>query len=111
MTAPILTEREFKETLALWLLDHDCGTALPPGMDRAEYAESFRLPPLQLRHTQSYADQNGDLITLLKGEIALRDWETRSKRPCTFTYYQVLKTLTDTPDVEPFPVGYLVVES
>lgn len=110
MSTPLLTEREFKEAMALWLLDHDRSAVLLPGMTRADYAQAFRLPPLQLQHTQTFLDAAGDLVTLLKGEIRLRDWESRSGKPCCFTFYHLLKTMTDTPDVEPFPAGYMIVE-
>ena len=58
-----------------------------------------------------YADENGDLITMLKGNVHLSDWMTRNHRePRDFNFYLVLKTLTDSPEVEPFPMGYIVVK-
>ncbi len=110
MISDILSEGEFKKRLALWVLDNDRGAVIPSGYSREDYAELYRLPDFDYIHTQSLADENGDLITLLKSGIYLRDWETRNgKEARKFEFYHVLKTLTDSPEVEPFPMGYIIV--
>ena len=109
MISPILSEEEFKKQLAFWTLDNDIGATLPLGCNREDYAETFRLPDFDYVHTQSMADENGDLLTLLKGRVHLSDWQTRNHREeRNFEFYLVLKTLTDCPEVEPFPVGYII---
>ena len=109
MISPILSEEEFKKRLAFWTLDNDIGATLPQGYSREDYAESFRLPDFDYVHTQSMADENGDLLTLLKSSVHLSDWQTRNHREeRNFEFYLVLKTLTDCPEVEPFPVGYII---
>ena len=111
MISEILSEAEFKRRLAYWTLDNDRGALIPTGYSREDYADMFRLPDFDYVHTQSAADENGDLITLLKSKVHLRNWETRNGRqPRTFEFYLVLKTLTDCPEVEPFPVGYIIVD-
>ncbi len=110
MISELLSEEEFKKRLAYWVLDNDRGSFIPIGYNREDYAELYRMPDFDYIHTQSYVDENGDLITLLKSGIYLRDWETRNGRePRKFEFYHILKTLTDTPEVEPFPVGYIIV--
>ena len=109
MISPILSEKEFKKRLALWTLDNDICATLPQGFTREDYAETFRLPEFDYVHTQSMADENGDLLTLLKSRVHLSDWQTRNHREeRNFEFYLVLKTLTDCPEVEPFPVGYII---
>lgn len=109
MISPILSEEEFKKRLAFWTLDNDIGATLTQGYSREDYAESFRLPDFDYVHTQSMADENGDLLTLLKSRVHLSDWQTRNHREeRNFEFYLVLKTLTDCPEVEPFPVGYII---
>ncbi len=111
MISEMLSEAEFKKQLAYWTLDNDRGAIMPSGFSREDYAEMFRLPDFDYVHTQSAADENGDLISLLKSKIELRDWETRNGREGrTFEFYLVLKTLTDCPEVEPFPMGYIIVD-
>lgn len=109
MNSEILSEHEFKERLAFWLLDNDIGACIPYGGSRKDFAESYRLPDFDYVHTQSFADENGDLITLLKSGIYLKKWESRSGKESSFEFYHVLKTLTDSPEVEPFPMGYIIV--
>lgn len=109
MNSEILSEHEFKERLAFWLLDNDIGACIPYGGSRKDFAESYRLPDFDYVHTQSFADENGDLITLLKSGIYLKEWESRSGKESSFEFYHVLKTLTDSPEVEPFPMGYIIV--
>lgn len=110
MISDVLTEKEFQFRLGLWVLDNDKGAFLPPNMTREEYAENYRLPEINYVHTQSYSDDNGDLITMLKGTICLRDWETKNGRePQKIEFYKLLKTFAATPDVEPYPMGYIIV--
>lgn len=73
MTSELLSEHEFRRRVAFWLLDNDRGACLPYGVDREEYAEQFRLPDFDYTHTQSCCDKDGDLITMLRGEISLSD--------------------------------------
>lgn len=110
MITDILSEKEFCRRLGLWVLDNDKGAVLPYGMSREEYAESYRLPDFDYVHMQTYPDENGDLITVLKSGVSLRDWETRnSDKPMKFEFYKLLKTFASTPDVEPYPMGYIII--
>ena len=110
MISDILSEAEFKRRLVNWLLENDRGAFLGGSMTREEYIETYRLPDFDYVHTQSVADENGELITLLRSEIRLSDWETKNGRePRKFEFYRVLKTMTDSPEVEPFPMGYIIV--
>lgn len=112
MTATeILSEYEFKKRLIGWRIKNDIGMRMPRDMTIAEYARVYPMPDFDYVHTQSYADENGDLITMLKGCVHLSDWMTRNgKEPRDFVFYLVLKTLTDSPEVEPFPMGYIIVD-
>ncbi len=110
MISDVLGESEFRRRLGLWVLDNDKGAFLPKGMTREEFAESYRLPEIEYIHTQSYSDDNGDLITMLKGGIFLRDWETKNGREARkIEFFKILKTFSATPDVEPYPMGYIIV--
>jgi len=110
MISDILSEAEFKEKLCQWLLKNDRIYHLQSGETLQDYAERYRLPDFDYIHTQSFADENGDLITLLKSGINLKDWESRSGKAEKFEFYHVLKTFTDSPEVEPFPMGYIIVK-
>ena len=110
MISDILSEAEFKLRLCEWLLENDRICFLQNGETLEDYAERYRLPDFDYVHTQSFPDEQGDLITLLKSKIYLRDWETRNgMEPKKFEFYLVLKTMTDSPEVEPFPMGYIIV--
>ena len=105
----MLSEAEFKVELCKWLIKNDRCCFLKDNMTIEEYAEEYRLPDFDYIHTQSYVDENGDLITMLKSEIRLRAWETKNGyKPKTFTFYHFLKTFIDNPEAEPYPVGYMV---
>ena len=110
MITDILSEKEFCQRLGLWVLDNDKGAILPHGMSREEFAGNYRMPDFDYVHMQTYPDENGDLITVLKSGISLRDWETRnSEKPAKFEFYKLLKTFVSTPDVEPYPMGYVII--
>ena len=111
MITDVISEAEFRRIIAIWFLKYDRGAVPPEGAGVDEYCESFSLPETDLIHTQSFADSENNLITLLKGSYSLRDWETRSgKKSERITFYKVMKTFGDTPDVEPIPVGYIIVD-
>lgn len=111
ITSEILSEAEFKACYLRWRIENDIGMYFPQDEDIDDYAAVYKMPDFDYVHTQSFADENGDLITLLKGNVHLSGWMTRNhKEPRDFNFYLVLKTLTDSPEVEPFPMGYIVVK-
>lgn len=111
MISEILSEREFKVKLCEWLLKNDRICFLKEDETVEDYADRYRLPDFDYVHTQSCADENGDLITLLKSEINLRDWQTKNgKEHRKFVFYHILKTSVSCPEVEPFPMGYIIVK-
>ncbi len=111
MISEVISEREMREKLALWMLENRRGTVLPQGMTKEEFAADYPMPDIAFEHTQSYADANGNLVTLCKGEVRIKDWERKTpSSPCVFTVYKVLETPLSNPDTEPFPKGYIVVE-
>jgi hypothetical protein len=106
----IISEDKLRYELAVWLLENDIGVYLPSGMTKAEYAETYKLPEFDFTHVQSYADKNDDLITLLKAEISLSEWETKNgKEPRTFAFYKVLRTVTDSDFIKPTVIGYIIL--
>ncbi len=110
MMSDIISEDKLRYELAVWLLENDIGVYLPSGMTKAEYAETYKLPEFDFTHVQSYADKNDDLITLLKAEISLSEWETKNgKEPKSFAFYKVLKTVTDSDVIEPTVIGYIIL--
>ncbi len=111
MTPELLSEKEFSRRLAFWLLENDRGVYLCPKTSRQEFAEDYRLPDFDYVHLQSFCDKDGDIITMLRGEIKLSDWQTKNgTEPRQFVFYKMLKTFLDTPEVEPFPLGYIILE-
>lgn len=109
MSTKLLTEYEFKTELCKWLLKNKRACVLCDDESLEDFVFSYRLPEFDYVHTQSAADVNGDLITMLKSSYVLRDWETKSgKKRAEFKFYLVLKTCTDTPNSEPFPIGYFI---
>jgi hypothetical protein len=111
MIGEIISERELRSEIALWMLENKKGIVLPEGMTAQEYAESCSLPDLDFTHSGSYADSEGNLVTLLKAKIKLSDWETKNGRAGKeLTVYKVLKTPASNPDTEPFPSGYITVK-
>ncbi len=102
MISQLIDENEFRRRLAFWLFENG-SKAASYSSTKSEYAERFVLPEFAFTHTQSYPDENGDLITMLKSEVVA------GKSGKKFEFYKILKTLSDTPDVEPFPMGYIIV--
>ncbi len=106
----ILSEFEFKVEICKWLHKNERAFFIEPYGSIEELAFYYRLPKdIKYNHIQSLRDENGDLITFLKGGIYLRDWETiDGKNHRQIEFLKLLKTYIDTPDVEPFPMGYII---
>jgi len=110
MITDMMSESELKRTLALWMLKYNRLAIINPGSDVEDFIDDFRIPDVNFVHTQSVADAQGNLITLLKAEITLRDWETKSGRKHEkFVFYKILKTFNGMSDIEPYPMGYIAV--
>lgn len=111
MITDVINEKEFTRQIALWTLKNDKAAILPSG-GKEEYIDSFVLPDFEYTHTQSVANSKGEIITLLKSSIHLRDWETKNgKREASLTFYKVLKSSAVSPDCEPYTEGYIIVFS
>ena len=109
MISELLSEDEFRRIYAKWRYENDRGVFIPPGITPEEFASDFPLPDEPSEHTQSTADSDGCITTLLKGEIRLSGWQTKSgNEEKVFTYYKVIKT-PDGEGTEPFTAGYIAV--
>ncbi len=113
MISEILNEFSFKKRLCDWLLKYERGfKACYYDYSLEDIAEIYKLPEIDYVHTQSQLNENGDLITLLKGKITISATVAKNHgEPLDFVFYRVLKTPTDTPEVEPFPVGYIIYQA
>lgn len=111
MNLEIISEFEFKKRLFKWLLDNKKGFYLSPYESVEEYAVAYPLPDFNYVHTQSMADENGDLTTLLRSKYHLSDWQTRSgKQHMDFEFYRILKTYLDRVEDGPVEIGYIVLD-
>ncbi len=107
----IVDEDELKRRYLIWKIRNYIVPPLNPGTTLEEHLETFTMPETEFVYHKSSFDENGDLITLLRGNYHLKDWQTRNrKRPADFEFYYVLKTLADSPEVEPFPMGYIIIK-
>ena len=110
MSSALLSEEEFKRRLAFWILDNRRTAFVPYSYSREDFPDLYRLPDFDYVHLKSFEDYYGDLITVLKSGIYRRDWETRNGyHPKKFEFYLILKTFIDSPEVEPFPMGYMIL--
>ena len=110
MKSGLLSEEEFKRRLAFWILDNRRTAFVPYSYSSEDFPDFYRMPDFDYVHIKSFEDCYGDLITVLKSGIYLRDWETRNGyHHKKFEFYHILKTFIDSPEVEPFPMGYIIL--
>lgn len=106
MITDIISEQDLSQKMALWMLEYDRGTLLPLNTTKDEFCLDFAIPDVNLVHTQTYLDKDGNAITLLKGEISLTASQSRSGKAEKFVFYKVLKTAGD---YDPVCIGYIAV--
>ena len=106
----LINENELKKRYFVW---RDKNYIYPTLINTTadEYAEIFSMPEADYTYYRTVTDDSGDLLTVFKGGFHLDAWQTKShKNPSDFEFYFILKTLADSPDVEPFPMGYIIIK-
>ncbi|MBQ4604146.1 MAG: hypothetical protein IJB16_06030 [Clostridia bacterium] len=106
----LLSEWDFKKEIVKWLLKYDRTFFRMEGYDLDDYVLQYRLPDFDYVHVDSFIDDNDDVITYLKAKISLRATGTRSCKDEELVFYHVLRTFIDSPEVEPYPIGYIIKE-
>ena len=103
-----MTDDEFRRCVAKWMLENSVAAFVPLGGDKSDYIDSFVMPDVEYTHFDSYADENGDLITMLRAEIALKPSAARSGKAEKLVFFKVLRTYVSTPDITPEELGYIL---
>ncbi len=108
MITDVIGEDECRRIIALWMLDNKKNAVLPVGMSREEYAETFPFPELDYTYTRTQSVGQGQFASLMKGEIVLKDWETKNGRHAAkLTVYKVMIDDADLPEYSSAG-GYIV---
>ncbi len=106
----LLSEWEFKKEIVKWLLKYDIGYYRMEYYTIDDYAFDYDLPDFDYVHYDSFIDSNDDVITYLRAEMLLKASESRTFREQRFVFFHLLKTFIDCPEVEPYPMGYIIIE-
>ncbi len=110
MTDDLLNEVQLKEQYFTWQSRHSRIKVIPHDETPAECAKIYPMPDFEYVFEKTYSDKDGDRIVLLRSNNRLSDWQSRDNKKHVFSFYKVLKLFADTPDVEPFPMGYWIKE-
>ena len=96
MAFETVSYEQLRQSLAQWTLLNKRGAPLPDDTDAEEYIQGFKIPETDFEFTQSYADQDGDIMVLFKTSVHLSAWQTRNGKEATeFSYYKVSKAILD----------------
>lgn len=106
----LLSEHEFKKEVVKWLLKYDRTFYRIEGYDLDDYTFQYQMPDYDYVHVDSFIDDNDDVLTYLKAKISLNSTRSRSCRDEELVFYHVLRTFIDSPEVEPYPMGYIIKE-
>ena len=109
MNDVLLSEKEFTKKVVEWLLKYDIGFLRAPDYTIDDYVHEYTLPDFDYVHVDSFVDEDGDLLTYLKAEMLLKASESRTFKEQRLVFYHILKTFIDSPEVEPYPMGYYIV--
>lgn len=112
MAFETVSYEELRQSLASWTLRFKRGVPLPGSAQADEFTDSFAIPETEFEYTQSYIDQNNEIIALFKTAVCLRAWQTRSgKESAVFEYYKITKAVMDDDGkiIDYILTGYVVV--
>ena len=104
-----LSEKEFKEEVVRWLMKYDRTFFRKEGYELDDYVHEYRLPDFDYVHVDSFIDDNGDVLTYLRGELIIDRIRSRSCTKQKLIFYHTIRTFIDSPEVEPYPMGYTIV--
>ncbi len=104
-----MSETEFKKELVKWHLKYDRMFFRKEDYSIEDYAEEYKLPDFDYVHVDSFIDDDGDVVTYLRSDITLDRIRSRSCTVQRVVFYHVIRTFIDSPEVEPYPMGYTIV--
>ena len=104
----LLTEWEFRAELTKWRLKYDRLFFRFEDYEFEDYVMRLKLPEIDYVHVDSFYDSDGDMITYLKGSLKIDRTQSRNARSQEVTFYYVIRTFIDCPEVEPYPMGYYI---
>ncbi len=104
-----LSEKEFKKEVVKWLLKYDGIFLRSEGFTLDDYAHQYKLPDFDYVHLDSVVDDDGDVLTFLKGEVVISRMRSRDFKEHKIIFLHILRTFIDSPEVEPYPMGYSIV--
>jgi len=94
MAFETVSYEHLRQSLAQWTLRNKRGAPLPDDTGVEEYIQGFKIPETDFKFTQSYIDQDGEIMVLFKTTIHLSAWQTRTgKEAAEFSYYKVSKAI------------------
>ena len=104
-----MSEREFKEEIVRWRLKYDRIFFIKEGYELEDYVHEYKLPDFDYVHVDSFIDDDGDVVTYLRGELTISRTQSRNCKTQRMIFYHVIRTFIDSPEVEPYPMGYTIV--
>ncbi len=110
MSGNIIGKDDLRRAAAQWTLEHSVCAFIPLGATKNDYIDSFVMPEVEYSHFNSYVDENGDIITMLRAEIILKPSASKTGRKEQFVFFKLLRTFVSTPDVIPETVGYIILK-
>ncbi len=102
----IISDSELRKEYSEWMKKHSILPHVQNG-----YLDNIRLPDVPLIHSQSLADENGDILTFLRGTVTLPASFSKSGREEKFIFAKVLRTFVMLPDLVPDEAGYVIIQS
>lgn len=105
----LLTEWEFKAEIVKWRMKYDRIYFRKETYEFEDYVRFLRLPEIDYVHVDSFYDSDGDMITYLKGSMKIDRTQSKNTRSQEVTFYYVIRTFIDCPEVEPYPMGYYII--
>ena len=105
----LLNEWEFKAEIVRWRIKYDRIYYRNEQDSFEDWVQSYRIPPIDYVHVDSFIDSDGDVITYLKGSMKIDRTQSRNTHSQIVTFYHVVRTFIDCPEVEPYPMGYYII--
>lgn len=106
----LLSEKEFKEEIVRWRLKYDRIFFIKEGYELEDYVHEYDFPDFDYVHVDSFIDDDGDVMTYLRGELTIDRTQSRNFKTQRMIFYHIIKTFIDSPEVEPYPMGYIIVD-
>lgn len=104
-------ESQLKELLARWTIKWSRFAPKPKSSGEAAFIFDFTIPDTDFTLLSNTITKNETILTILKTQVVISNWQSRDNHSHTITYLKVIETDVDSlGNMFPDNIGYIIIK-